>query len=216
MPASPVEEFFDSSKKFTVLLDDNFLGYPEWESILDTLKQTRKPFRFQQGLDVRLLTEKKAGALSDVKYSGDMIFAFDNIADRDIIIPKLDLWRKHTSMSTKLYVLTGYYSQDINDVVSMFERISILMSRSCLPYIMRYCDYINSPYKALYNNVARWCNQPQFFKKLSFREFCEKDQAYQEQKSNRKTICSALKSLQQIEREYPDIARKYFDLKYKQ
>ena len=43
----------------------------------------------------------------------------------------------------------------------------------CLPYIMRFNRYEESPYRGVYVTLARWCNQPSFFKKKSFREFSQ-------------------------------------------
>lgn len=43
--ASKPSEFVDESRKI-MLLDDNFLAYADWESILDELEATRKPFQF--------------------------------------------------------------------------------------------------------------------------------------------------------------------------
>ena len=60
-------------------------------------------------------------------------------------------------------------------------------------------------------NLARWCNQPSFFKKKSFREFCEANQEYHQ---NPNTLCSALASMREFEHDHPDIAAKYFDMKW--
>ena len=83
------------------------------------------------------------------------------------------------------------------------------MEHNCLPYIMRHKNYENSPYSGTYINLARWCNQPQFFKKKSYREYCEANQS-----RTKKIICSTMRYLLQIEEKYPEIAKKYFDLKY--
>lgn len=208
---SPVKEFYDSSKKYTILLDDNFLAYSGWEPILDDLVNTGKPFQFMQGLDIRLLTDHKAERLSKVKYKGDFIFAFDNIEDKPLIERKLQLWRDHTNHRTKLYVLSGFSSQDASDVFSVLERISICQKWGCLPYIMRHADYNKSPYKKLYNELARWCNQPSFFTIMSFREFAEANQKYN--KPKRVAECSCLRVLHEFEKEYPEASR-YFDSKF--
>ena len=168
---SPIEEFLDKDRQFICLLDDNVLAYEQWESILDSLIATQKPFHFRQGLDIRLLTEKKAEKLSSAKYHGDFIFAFDNIKDRDLIEKKLRLWRQFCKKTTKLYLLCGYYSQDVQDIIDAFERIKILMKYGCNPYIMRYEAYKESPYKNIYIQLARWCNQPQFIKKCLIENF---------------------------------------------
>ena len=164
-----IEEFLDSSRKKIYLWDDNILAFEGWKEVLYELESIKKPFQFRQGLDIRLMTSEKAKILSELKYSGDYIFAFDNIDDRNLIIEKLKIWREQCKKTTKLYVLTAYYSQDEKDIIDTFERIKIIMEYGCLPYIMRYEKYKESKHRSLYIQLARWCNQPQFFKKMSFR-----------------------------------------------
>ena len=210
---SPVNEFLDEDRPYIYLWDDNFLAFSGWEQILDDLNKTGKPFQFRQGLDIRLMTDNKAKALSSVKYHGDYIFAFDHIEDKELIIRKLKLWKRYTNKTTKLYVLCAYDSQDEKDIENTFERIHILMKYGCLPYIMRYEDYNNSRFRTLYIQIARWCNQPQFFKKKSFRQFCKANQDYHK---NKDTVCSAYQCMLDFEIEFPEIAEKYFDLRYEE
>lgn len=210
---SPVNEFMDENRPYIYLWDDNFLAFPKWEEILDELQETGKPFQFRQGLDIRLLNDRKAKKLAKAHYIGDFIFAFDHIEDRDRVEKNLGIWRKYTDRGTRLYVLCAYDSQDEKDIETTFERISILMKYGCLPYIMRYEYYKQSKWRRLYVNIARWCNQPQFFKKMSFRQFCLANQEYHK---NKNTKCSALASMEEFEAEFPELAAKYFDLRYEE
>lgn len=165
------------------------------------------------------MTEEKAKILSESKYIGDYIFAFDNIADKDLIEEKLKIWRKYCTTSaqtTKLYVFCGFdrnekwdYDFWIQDLRDTFERVKILMKYGCLPYIMRFYKYKLSPYVGTYINLASWCNQPSFFKKTSYRKFCEMNQERTKTK-----LCSAMKYLNEVETDHPDIANEYFDLKF--
>lgn len=206
---SKVDEFFDKTRKRIYLWDDNFLAYSGWQDVLDELEATKRSFQFRQGLDVRLMTEEKAKRFSKMKYYGDYIFAFDFLKDKDLIDKKLKLWRHYNNKTTKLYVLCGYESQDVNDIISVFERIVVLMKNGCIPYIMRYEDYSKSEFRGLYINIARWCNQPNFFKKKSFRDFCESNQ---NPESDRK--CASIRYLEEFEKKHPEVAKKYFDLRY--
>lgn len=210
---SPVKEFFDESRPYIYLWDDNILAYSRWKDILAELKQTGRQFQFRQGIDLRLMTDEKAKVFNSVQYQGDFIFAFDHLEDKDIISEKVQLWKRYSSRVCKMYVLSGYDSQDEKDIESVFKRISILMKYGCLPYIMRYEDYKNSRFRGMYVELARWCNQPQFFKKKSFREFCEANQFY---KKNQETNCAAYQTMLDFEKEFPQIAKKYFDLKFEQ
>ena len=53
---SPLKEFYDPSRRKICLLDDNFSGFGKWQTSLQELIDTGKPFKFKQGLDERLLT----------------------------------------------------------------------------------------------------------------------------------------------------------------
>lgn len=213
---SPVNEFFDNLRFGIYLWDDNFLGFSGWEKILLQLEETGKPFQFRQGLDIRLLTEQKANLLSRVKYYRDYIFAFDNIRDAPAIEKKLKLWREYTLKNTKLFVLCGYHSLDIEDIKSTFERIKILMKYACIPYIMRYEAYKSSPFKSIYIQLARWCNQPQFYKKMSFRQYCVANQEYELRTHTNSLGSSAYFSMIEFEKNYPEIAKRYFDLRFEE
>ncbi len=208
---APVSEFLDKSRKYIYLWDDNVLGYPKWNEIFAELEATGKPFQFRQGMDMRLMTEEKAEVIAASRYHGDFIFAFDHIEERDLIEEKLDIWQKYSKKIAKLYVLCAYDSYDAKDIANTFERIKILMKHHCLPYIMRYENYKLSPYQGLYITMARWCNQPSFFKKKSFRQYCVANQDY---KKDQSSLCSSMASMLQFENEYPEIARKYFDMRW--
>lgn len=175
---SAIEEFLDSDRKKICLLDDNFFGYKEWKTELIKIQQTNKKFQFKQGLDERLLTDEKCKILFESNYDEDYIFAFDNIDDSDIIKSKLNLIRKYTNKVCKFYVFCGYDRNNIwdfkfweKDIFDMMKRIEILMSYQCIPYIMRYNRYVESPYAGVYKTVAAWCNQPSIFKNKTLREF---------------------------------------------
>ena len=139
-----------------------------------------------------------------MKYHGDYIFAFDHINEAEQVVRGLKIWRRHSDKSTKLYVLSGYESQGAEEIASIFERIRILMEYQCLPYIMRHEYYNRSPYKGMFITLARWCNQPSFLKKKSFRQFCE---------ANGLTS-SAFRYMSEFEHDHPDIAKQYFDIRF--
>lgn len=215
---SPLSEFVDNSRPNICLLDDNIFACPKWKDVFDALIATGKRFKFKQGIDERLLTDEKCDYLfNKSKYVGAITFAFDNIKDKELIISKLEMIRRHTNKIPMFYVFTAFNHDNPNhydeqfyhkDITDLFERIKILMKYQCLPYIMRYKDYDISPYRGIYISVARWTNQPSLFKKKSIREFAELSQKYC------KSECADIKAIKQIERDFPDIANKYFNLRF--
>lgn len=241
---SPVEEFLDKSRKAIYLWDDNIMAAPPriFKAVMDDLIATDKPFQFRQGMDIRLMTDAKAELLNRVKYHGDYIFAFDHYrldipaekAHVEQTVRGLEVWRRHCRKSTKLYVLVGYDGQDAEDIRGAFYRIKILMEYGCLPYIMRFeKSYTTIPViKNMYTQLARWCNQPSFFKKKSFREYCLANEEYRKSeqkkteeklkalgkkpKQSKKQYSSCYQAMIDFEKEYPEIAQEYFDLRFDQ
>lgn len=212
---SSLSEFLDPSRKKICLLDDNILGSPHWREIFEELQSTGKPFQYKQGMDERLLTDEKCEVLFNSKYDGDYIFAFDNVADYDLIEKKLQLLRKHTDKILKFYTFCGFDREDKwddnfwkQDLWDLWKRIELLMRYQCLPYIMRFNRYAESPYRGTYINLAAWCNQPSAFKKKSYREFVE----YQQSRHQKE--CSETRYLKQIEKDVPELAERYFDMKF--
>lgn len=215
---SNLEEFYDPTRKKICLLDDNVFGLnPEWKDILKALIETKKPFKFKQGMDERILTDEKCKMLFSANYDGDYTFAFDNVEDYDLIHQKLRMIRRYTkATNVKFYVLVGFKGTDAKDIEEMWERVELLMRFQCLPYIMRYQNknetpWKNSKYRSFYVTMARWCNQPGFFKKKSFRQYCEANQALVKTEGH---ICSSMQALIDFEKEYPEVAKKYFDLRF--
>ena len=207
---SLLSEFLDSARPKICLLDDNFFGSPHWKVLLTELQRTEKPFQFKQGLDERLLTDEKCALLFSSKYDGDYIFAFDNVADADIIEKKIILARKYTNAVLKFYCFCGFdrsgkWDADFwrQDIFDLLFRIRLLMRHRCLPYVMRFARYSESPYRGMYVTLARWCNQPGFFKKKSLREFADAN--------GEKSAC--YKYVRDFEEKYPEAAL-YFDMKF--
>jgi hypothetical protein len=208
---SPLIEFYDSTRKKICLLDDNFFGFKDWKTSLQELQSTGKQFKFKQGMDERILNDEKCEMLFNSKYDGTFTFAFDNIEDTPLIEKKLQLIRKYTNKIPMFYVLCGFdrnnnYDEEYwkQDIVDTFERIKILMKYKCLPYIMRFNRYEESPYRGMYINFARWCNQPSFFKKKSYREYCLMNG------ENSSTV----RYMNEFENDYPEIAKQYYDLRF--
>lgn len=197
VPYSRLEWFHDPKRKHVYFWDDNFLAAPReiWRPLLQMLIDRRVSFSFRQGLDERMLAESSHGEemaemLSRCRLHGDVIFAFDNWRDRETIERALTIWRKYNPRrSTKFYLFTGFRQKPDNlaafyrDIWELFARIKILMKHGCLGYVMRHEDYHSAPLPSLYTQIARWVNQPAFFKKTSFWQFCFLNQSLWERKN---------------------------------
>jgi hypothetical protein len=182
--ASPLAEFYDSTRKKMCFLDDNFLACPQWEPILESVLETGRRFQFRQGLDLRIMHRRQMQKFFQGKHDGNVLFAFDDIQDKEVIVRQLELLYETVPIrkkELKLYVLCGFdrtgvwqekfWIQDIRDTL---ERIRILMHYGCIAYVMRYERWKQAPppYRGMYINLARWCNQPAQYAKKSIQEFC--------------------------------------------
>ena len=149
------------------------------------------------------------------KYDSDFTFAFDNIEDYELIHEKLKMIRRHTKKLIMFYVLVGFKGTDEKDIENAFRRIELLFNYKCIPYLMRYMNKNDVPYKrskwrSLYITMARWTNQPSLCKKMTFREFCNANQDYYHGKGT----CVAKRAMDDFEGAFPGIAARYFDIRF--
>lgn len=200
-------------RPYIYLWDDNFLAsdISIWKPLLQELINTGRPFQFRQGLDERMLAqsphgEEMARMLARSKYHGDYIFAFDNWRDRELIERALKIWKRNNpKKGTKFYLFCGFMQKDDNkerfyrDIWELFQRIRILMQYGCVGYVMRHEDYHKAPIPNLYVQIARWCNQPQFYKKMSFWQFCYRNQSYWEEHTLKTIGRPELKTFKEFE-----------------
>lgn len=230
--ASPLSEFMDESRPKLCFLDDNFLGCPKWRELIQPVIESKKRFQFKQGLDERLLTAEKIIEISKWKYDGEVIFAFDNIEDKELITSKLELIRStvpNWKRELKFYVFCGCdkygkYDDEFweQDITNLFERISILSRYGAKPYIMRFEKVYDSKFASFYAAVAAWCNQPSIFNTFTFRLFCQcrgmRKNGYKLYKRDVEGYLknigikgSEWRAMEQVANSYPKIATTYFD-----
>ena len=231
--ASPLSEFMDTTRPKLCFLDDNFFGYPKWQELIQPVIDSGKRFQFKQGLDERLLTENKVIEISKWKYDGEVIFAFDNIEDKNLIMSKLELIRKTVPQwkrELKFYVFCGWDKNNVyddafweKDIADLFERITILRAYGAKPYVMRFEKVYESKYSSFYATVAAYCNQPSMFKTFTFRLFSQcrgmRKDGYKKYKRDVERYMkdvgvkgSEWRSMEEIENLFPHIADKYFDI----
>jgi len=154
-------------------LDNNILAYSEHKAILKELVNKKIRCQFNQGLDIRLITEDNAELLSDLNYLGEYIFAFDNIEDEKIINHKLKIVKQFIIKNWKLkFFIYTHPDMDLkNDVL---YRIKWCKENKVLPYIMRHRSCWGSEHQDFYTDLSAYGNQPSLFKKMCFDEFLEK------------------------------------------
>lgn len=217
-PYSKLEWFHDKTRPHVFFWDDNFLAAPYnvWKPMLQSLIDNKVSFQFRQGLDERQLAENEHGEemaqmLAKSRYHGDYIFAFDNWKDRPVIEQALKIWKRYNpKKGTKFYLFCGFKQTSRNktkfyqDIWEIFQRIKVLMQYGCVGYVMRHEDYHKAPLSNIYVQIARWCNQQAFYKKMSFWQFCYRNQSYWEEKTLHVTDRPQLKTFEEFEHDVND------------
>jgi hypothetical protein len=167
---SDLSEFVDNSRPFIMLLDDNIMAYNGWKKVFEQLNNTGKKFVFKQGMDFRLLTDEKINVLINSNYLNVMHFAFDNIADKELIIKKFEQWTKIKKISSGnmlFYVFAGFdrlgkyddsfYLRDISEII---ERVEILFKYGAYPYLMLHKNISNNPHNQKIQRLRKVLNSP--------------------------------------------------------
>ena len=167
-----LSEFWNGQKNIE-LLDPNLLACKESKELLQQIIDSKAKINFNQGLDIRLMTEQKAELLSQIPLKA-IHFAWDRYEDKDLIQPKFKLFRQISKTRAKdlqVYVLCGDREQKVLD--EDLERIYWLRENGFAPYIMLY-NKENLPQGHELRKLQRWVNNRFIFWKCeSFEKYLE-------------------------------------------
>lgn len=147
-------EFWNGQKNI-VLLDPNILACKESEELLGQCIDSSADIDFNQGLDIRLMTETKAKLLQSIKVK-QLHFAWDRYEDGKHIIPKLEMFKEYTKLGARnliVYVLCNFDTTIQQDL----ERIYTLRDMGYWPYVMLY-NKESIPRGHEYKRLQRWVN----------------------------------------------------------
>ena len=153
---------FWSGQKNIVLCDPNILACKDWKELLQQLIDSKAWVDFNQGLDIRLMTEEKAEMLKKIKMK-EIHFAWDRYEDKDKILPKLKMFKDITGINERkaiVYVLCNFDSSLEQDL----ERVYTLYDLGYWAYIMLY-DKENIPDGHDLRKLQRWVNNRFIFAK---------------------------------------------------
>lgn len=151
---------FWNGQKFIELMDPNTLACKEWKDILQQLIDSRAYVNFNQGVDIRMITDEKAEMIQKIKVKG-VHFAYDRYEDKSIIEPKLkqfvDItkWDRH---KITVYVLCGFNTT----MEQNLDRIMFLRNLNIQPYVMLY-DKEHIPRGHELKKLQRWVNNKFIF-----------------------------------------------------
>lgn len=159
-----LDEFWRGQKE-VVLIDPNITASKECEKLFDDLINTKSWIEFNQGIDVRLLTDKGADLIDKMKIRM-LHFAWDNYEFKTY--EKLKAIRPllhKRGRELRVYVLTNYNTTHEQDL----ERVYKLKELDYDPYVMIY-DKPNAP--RITRRLQRYVNNKTIFYKIdSFEEY---------------------------------------------
>lgn len=163
-------EFWHGQKNI-ILCDPNILACPDHMDLLQQLADSKAKVEFNQGIDIRLVTDKNLELLRQVRLSKIHI-AFDRYQDKDIIMPKIRDFVRETGYSRSkggmmCYILVNYDTTIEQDI----ERIQFCREMNISPYPMIY-DKQHADH--VYRKLQRWCNNWIFWKCPTFEEYMRK------------------------------------------
>ena len=165
-----LSEFWRGQKNI-VLCDPNILACKDHMDLLKQLADSGATVEFNQGLDIRLITDKNLELLKEIKLL-NIHFAFDRWQDKDIIEPRLRAFKEKTGYDkdkgrVMVYILCNFDTTIEQDLY----RIQLCRELRFSPYPMIYdkehCDPI-------YKDIQRWCNNFIFWKVTTFEEYKKK------------------------------------------
>lgn len=155
-------EFYNGQSNI-VLCDPNILACKDWRDLLEQLVDSGAKVDFNQGLDVRLMTEEKAQLLTNCK-TNSIHFAWDNYNDKDIIIDKLQLFRRVYEQKHKWYIngtISVYVLVNFNTTFEQdLDRIYTLRNLGYWAYVM---VYNKKESDVRYRHLQRWVNNRLIF-----------------------------------------------------
>jgi hypothetical protein len=164
---------FWSGQKNIVLCDPNILACRDWKDLLQQLIDSKAWVDFNQGLDIRLMTEEKAKMLNQIK-TKDLHFAWDRYEDKEKILPKFKMFKEITGIRDRnaiVYVLCNFDTTIEQDL----ERIYTLREMGYWAYVMLY-DKEHIPKGHELKKLQRWVNNRFVFAK------CETFDQYKKEK----------------------------------
>lgn len=160
------------------LLDNDFFGAPEWRQRIAEIRDGGFRVCFNQGINIRTVTDEIAEALASVQYRDDQFrrsriyTAWDNLKDEAVFFKGVDCLERHGIPPRRLmtFMLIGYDPKETWDrIMHRFERMT---ARGILPYPMVYDTRATDP--ARYREgkrFQRWVNTGMYRAGVRFADY---------------------------------------------
>lgn len=161
-----LSEFWNGQKNIC-LMDPNMFVCPDWRDLSRQLYESNAYIDFNQGVDIRIMTEEKAAAIKQLKIK-HIHFAWDRIEDEEKVVPKLKEFADITGWNRGkviVYVLCNFYTTIEQDL----HRIYTIRDIGFQPYVM---IYEKDSAAKVYKKLQRYVNNMIIFNTIkSFEEY---------------------------------------------
>ena len=165
-----LSEFWSGQHKI-VLNDPNILACPDHMDLLKQLADSKAKVEFNQGLDIRLITDKNLELIKQIKLD-KIHFAFDRWQDKEIVEPRLRRFIKETGYNRGNGRVTCYILVNFDTTLEQdMYRIQLCRELNISPYPM---IYDKEHCKPIYKKIQRWCNNMIFWKCPTFEDYLYK------------------------------------------
>jgi len=195
-----IYEFWNRKHKGILLLDNNiFAAGNHFENMAKLINKEALKVDFNQGLDIRLLTNERAKILKNLHPLKQWRFAFDSISQEKVFRRGAEMLLNNNISKSRIciYLFAGFDE----DYESTLRRVRIVYEEYGFdPFVMLYQDFrglktkhtemkhlkkwgrdfkelrtiLNVPSWKKYNNFkdfARWVNRKEIFKSVSWQDY---------------------------------------------
>ena len=159
--------------KWIMILDNNFFSCSQWRKNIELIRNWNQPVTFQQGLDLRIMTEEMGKALSTLRIKGSGIYiAWDNYEDKEVVLKGIEILTKYIKpWKINCYVLVGFRQNYITN--EDLERVMILRELGVNPFAMGYINFHDPHYKKSceIKRFCRWVNMKAAFNSCAWEDY---------------------------------------------
>lgn len=160
-----IKDIINPKSNIITLYDNNFTADPNMLDKLTEIKERKLIVDISQGIDIRIITEEKAKALSEVKYLRSLHYAWDLVEFENQIIEGIKLLSKYIKPYKHMcFMLVGYNTNFEEDMYRFIK----LRELEVDPYVMIYNK--NQHGDTRLKHFARWVNG-RIYKSCNWEEY---------------------------------------------
>lgn len=157
--ATKITDIINPASRHITLLDNNFTADPQMLDKCQEIKERNLIVNLCQGVDIRIMTDEKAKALTSLVHKERINIAWDKIEHEKKVLNGIEILTQYRAASNiKCYILCGYNTTFHEDMY----RFETLRKLGIVPYVMVYNDNEKND-KRLYH-FERWVNGFCFYK----------------------------------------------------